>query len=183
MNQNFSRKIFGAATMMFLAGAMTASAAHHTQTFSEQALKDMRAISVNAEKNADLLKTITSNPMYSPELQRQQLNALKYEFNTMGKKVALLEAQHDALPAWQQRAVEEMKPALVDAAKNTDEAIRYFNANRTHLFSMTNREFSNNIATDAEKIAGVLSDSLRYNHARRVADSLDQKLSTGNSSN
>lgn len=183
MNQNFSSKIIGAATTLFLAGAMTASAAHKTETFSEHALKDMRAISAQAEKNADLLKTITSNPQYSAELQRQQLNALKEEFNSMGQKVALLEAQHDNLPAWQRRAVEDMKPMLVDAARSTNEAIRYFNANRTHLFSMTNREFSNSIANDAEKIAGVLSDSLRHANARHVAESLDQKLSSGNSSN
>jgi hypothetical protein len=87
---------------------------------------------------------------------------MKDEVNRMGRELTVLEAERDALPTWEQQAVDDTLPLLKDAAENTSSAIQYFNEGRTHLWTPAYRDYANRVYEDSRQITKSLKSDLKY---------------------
>lgn len=140
---------------------------HHTSTDeARKTLREIEVLAVDVEDQADQLGHISQDQNLSAYSHLTRLNAMKDEVNQMGRELAVLEAERDALPSWEQKAIDDTLPMLKDAAENTGSAIEYFNESRTHLWTPDFRGYANRVYEDSRQIAKSLKSDLRYDKVR-----------------
>lgn len=133
---------------------------------ARETLKDIETSALQAETQADQLRTIITNQNLSWESHLSELNALKQEVNSMGKEMASLENERESLAPWEQQAVDKVLPLLKDTATNTTNAILYLNDNKVHLWSSPDyRAEADRIRQDSEQISKTLKDYLKFSKA------------------
>jgi hypothetical protein len=74
---------------------------------ARQSLFEMRDSAVVAENNADELRMIVTRPDAIPESVSTRLKVLKSEVNKMGAEIKNLQVEREALPGWEQRAIDK----------------------------------------------------------------------------
>jgi len=133
---------------------------------ARKTLREMDVLASLVEDEADQLVHVSQDPNLSSYSHLTRLDAMKDELNEMGRNLAVLEAERDTLPSWEQQAVDDTLPLLKDAAKNTDNAIDYFNANRSHLWTPEYRGFASKVYDDSSQIAKSLKGYLTHDNGR-----------------
>jgi len=140
---------------------------HHTEASdARQTLRDIEGLAVDVEDQADQLVQFSQENNLSPQSHLMLLNEMKDEVNRMGRELSVLEAERDALPTWEQQAVDDTLPLLKDAAENTSSAIQYFNDDRTHLWTPAYRDYANRVYEDSGQIAKSLKSDLKEGKLR-----------------
>src|SRR5206468_4496840 len=129
--------LFGAVIAFALsvatAGARTAGKST-TAAQGERAIESLDDTAVAVETHADELWMLANDSEYSPESHALRLMALRNEINRMSREIKSLEAERDALPQWEQQAVDKTLPLLNDAAVNTERALEDFNQRKPNLW-------------------------------------------------
>jgi hypothetical protein len=148
---------------------------------SRQTLKDMRISALAVENEAAELTGIIAQPQSSPESTLSRLIVLKDEVNKMGKELSRLEAERQALPDWEQRAVDKTLPLLQATAANTQGVIEFYNDNRSHLWTAAGRGYADRIYDESKQIAATLHDYLKYDKLSRQEHRLSQDLAASTS--
>ena len=157
------------ATLITLGLSLGQAGARMHRTGNDDARKTLREIEVLAshvEDQADQLVHVSQNQNLSPYSHLARLDAMKDGVNQMGRDLAILEAERDTLPLWEQEAVDDTLPLLRDAAKNTESAIEYFNENRTRLWTPDYRSYASRVYDDSSGIAKSLKGYLKYDNVR-----------------
>jgi len=140
---------------------------HHTgNDDAEKTLQEIKALASSVEDQADQLLQISQNQNLSPYSHLTRLDAMKNGVNRMGRDLAVLEAERETLPPWEQEAVDDTLPLLRDAANNIDSAFEYFKENRTHLWTPDYRSYASRIYEDSGEIAKSLKGYLKDNNGR-----------------
>jgi hypothetical protein len=142
-------------------------------------LEDLKSNSVTLKSEADQFKMLTSEPLSDPDLYVPRLEALKAIINRMGRDLEMLEQEQDTLPSWQQDTIAETAPLLKVSASDAEQAIEYFDQNRTHLWtSVQYRQYAASLASASEKIEKTLSGHLTvaklHNEEQRANDKLER---------
>ena len=127
---------------------------------------------------ADQFTTVIRNLQLDPSSHLEQLIAIREDANQMGREIATVNAEHEALPQWEQQTIARTLPLLKDTAANAEKAIRFFNANRTHLWAGVDyRHYAEQICKDSEQMRKELGDNLELarlqNKERHVKGNLD----------
>jgi hypothetical protein len=128
---------------------------------AKRTLEDLQVSAASLENEADQLRMIVANPQLSPESHSHILMAMREEINRMGREIYNLDADREALPLWEQQAVNKALPLLKDTAANTENAIEYFNDNKDHLWAEAYRGYADRLWQDSEQMAKTLTNYLK----------------------
>jgi hypothetical protein len=149
---------------------------------ARQTLEDLRDSSAAIANEADQLGRFASDPRVSVESHSQRLMDIRDGINRMGREIAILDAEHEALPAWEQQAVLKALPLLKDCAANAESALEYLNTNKDHLWTEAYRSYTDRILQDSEHTSKTLASYLKLakleGQERHLEDSL--ATTTGN---
>ena len=142
-------------------------------------LEDLKQQAAVLESAADELKMFSADLYLDSDAQLPQLAALKTTINSMGSELRTLEAEQEALSAWEQQAIAQTLPILKDSAANTQSAIEYFNENRSHLWAGGEyRGYADRIWKDSELMKKELKTYVALAKLRveehRLGESLEQ---------
>jgi septal ring factor EnvC (AmiA/AmiB activator) len=160
-------------------GGSPAVAGRVTETQAKESLKEVEQAAATAADEADQLRQIIYSVTSSPETHSAQLEALKDEINQMGREISDLEAERESLTPWEQRAIDQTLPLLHDAAANTENAIEYFNNNKTHLWTEAYRGYADHVWQDSDQIAKSLKNYLKYAKVHDQERHLQESLRLG----
>ena len=137
-------------------------------------LKDIHHAAVIVEDQADELIAFSTNATISPDSHLDRLMVLKDELNKAGREISLLES--GSLAPWERQAIAKALPLLEDAATNTQNAIEYFNENKTHLWTREYHGYAEQIQRDSANAAKILKDYLNLAQARDREERMEQPL-------
>ena len=129
-----------------------------------QTLAHIESVARTASEHAQQYRLMVSQSTV-PVTAKQQLDGLQAAMNTMGKEVASLQANRSSLSQWQQAALDNIRPLLVEAAARTNGAIVQYN-NREHLWTPENRGRVQQVAQGTQRIASTIADYMMYQELR-----------------
>ncbi len=132
---------------------------------AQTALKQVQNAAASNEFEADQFKSAAAAGL-SAGSDLDSLTALRWQVNEMGKRIAALNDERDALNPIEQQALDTLLPLAQSVAANTTGAIAYFNENRDLRGTAPYRAFANNIYQNAKKIKATLDDSFKYEKLR-----------------
>jgi hypothetical protein len=135
------------------------------EMLAKKTLKQVQASAAAVADEADQLRMI-ANPAYSPDSHLATLTALKDDVNRMGQGISRLKVERESLATWEQMAVDQVLPLLQATAANTECAIEYFNANSPRFWTMTYRDYADQVWQDSEQISTTLKSDLKYDKLR-----------------
>ena len=159
--------------------AHAAGTTSHSITVGDEAKRTLQEIQTSAvavEDEADELRMIILRPESNPESSLFRLIFLKDEVNKMGKELSGLEAERQSLADWEQRAVDNTLPLLQATAADTQSAIEYYNANRSHLWMESSDGSADRIYEESKQIATTLRNYLKYDKLRNQEQRLNRDL-------
>lgn len=151
----------------------------NTFTISQEAqenLDSIRDASIAARNDADTLVRFIAQLGVSNDSYYGHLASLRTEINRIGSRMAALQAESPALPAWQQKAIAQTVPLLQDAAVNTDQAIQYFDEHKSTLWTPANRAYAKKIEQDSQKVVKILGDYLKLAKLNGEVQHVDNDL-------
>ncbi len=107
-----------------------------------------------------------------------KLNAIKEDVNKAGKLLTDLETEREYASAWQQKAIDEIRPLLREIADNTEAAIEYINQHQSEI--KLSQPPYNTYLSENYKVAGelatLITDYVDYGqhkaHFERLAEQL-----------
>jgi len=173
------RKRFTIASTLFVVltvSATKASAKSGQPAAGDQARETLKEIQQSASKaadEADSLRRIADR--YSLESQYAELMALRDNVNRMVRDVSSLQAESGMAP-WEKQATDKVEALLVDTAKDTQDAINYFNENKSNLWDQQYHGYVGGVYQGSERIAATLKDYLKYAKARDQQEQLQESL-------
>jgi hypothetical protein len=173
------RKRFTIASTLFVAltvSAAEASARSGQPAAGDQARETPNEIQRSASKaadEADSLRRIADR--FSVESQYDELMALRDNINRMVRDVSGLEAESGLAP-WEKQAADKVDALLFDTAKDTQDAINYFNENKADLWDGHYRGYVGGVYQGSDRIAATLKDYLKYAKARDQQEQLQERL-------
>ena len=142
-----------------------------------QTLQDLQASAAKLANDADQFKMMVNNPDLDSQSQEPRLAALREEINAMGREMHKLEAERDDLALWEKQAIDQTLPLLKDSAANTENAIKYFNDNRPHLWTSAEyRNYAGQVWKDSEQMAKDLKNNLELAKLRGEEQHLNNSL-------
>jgi len=126
----------------------------------QQIIVSLEHAAVNLDSEADQFKMVADGYHYGKESHGEDLMAMKEEINRMGREIATLEREQDALPGWEQQVVIKTLPLLKDAAASTESAIKYLNQN-SYLWTPEYRTYADRVCQDSEQMVKTLKAYLK----------------------
>ncbi|MEO8131900.1 MAG: hypothetical protein ABI822_32700 [Bryobacteraceae bacterium] len=160
--------------------AITLSTAQFARSESgiRQTLKDLDHQAQVVAEDADELSQLSWDTLNGPDAHLARLNAVKAEVNRMADEVNRLQAERTALAPWERGTLDMTLPLVNDAALQAGKAIRYFDANRSLLWTGKYREYTNDIHKDSQQIARTLGTYLKYERVSDEARHMKHMLGT-----
>lgn len=158
--------------------ARTTSTTSVAQT-AEETLKEVKGLAAVAEDEASHLELYSRDGSASYDLHLAPLWVLKADINRMEHDIATLEGERNSLAPWEAQAIDRVLPLLNNAATNTENATKYFNANRNYLWNPDYTKFAQSIRHDTDLVARTLKDYLKSEKDRAEEQKLELRLSTG----
>lgn len=139
--------------------------------------KLLRQISSNAlaaGRHAEELESYArAGQRFHQQTHAAQLTRMKHVINRMGSDFRQLqELRPSALP-WQQLVIDQLEPALIGLAGQTNEAIERLNQDRPRLMSQGYRDAVGNLNIYASRARNLVSVHLNYAEAREKLNRLD----------
>jgi len=142
-------------------------------------IQDLDARAAALAVAADQFTMIVRNTQLAPTSHLEQLIAIREDVNAMGREIATLNGEHEALPPWEQRTIARTLPLLKDAAANAEKAIEFFNANRVHLWAGAEyRHYADQICKDSEQMQKELAENLELARLQNKEHHLKGTLDT-----
>lgn len=177
-----ARSILWAMAIALLGGlslsAPTAKAQERAMQDSPQVtklLKEARTQAVRLQLEAEKLDA-HKNGGLSREWHSRQLNVTKDYVNDLGKTLDKLEARKAEASAWQQKAIEEMRPVLQQLADRTTQAISHLNDNPQQLRHPDYHEMLGDKSTLSDQLADMLDDHVKYGETKADLAELEAKV-------
>ena len=128
----------------------------YTWNFPKEAsgiLKDVRTDVSKVENQADRLRGFSMNTGIGWQSHASELSSIKAEINDLGAKLCRLEIIRTAVLPWQQQEIDRTAVLARGLANNTEQAIKYLNNNREHLWSPTYRLYADNLYNESGRLS------------------------------
>jgi len=93
----------------------------------------------------------------------------------MGKDISNLQTESGLAP-WEKQAVDKVQALLTETAKDAQDAINYFNENKTDLWDRQYRSYVGGVYQGSERIAATVKDYLKYAKAHEQEEQLQESL-------
>jgi len=138
-------------------GAPTAQS--YTWNFRQEAqelLDDVGAEAWQASFHADHLQNFPLQIDWQEHAI--ELNAIRVEVNDMGSKLCRLEAIRRVVAPWEQKAIDDAAPLIVEMSNEAQSAITFLNDNHNHLFNPAYHAYSEEIYQQSSKLSHQLSE-------------------------
>lgn len=129
---------------------------------AERTLKSVQDSASALQDDVDQLQNMIADPLqFGSDSQISYLERMRQKINKMGKQIRTLDSNLEALPPWQQQAITKVLPVLQNAAANTEKAIKYFNADKTYLWSSDYRHYTDVVGQDSREMSKTLGSYLQ----------------------
>jgi chromosome segregation ATPase len=138
-------------------------------------LKEARSEAVQLEREAERLESYKSGGI-SRESHRYQLAVTRDHVNELGKTLDKLEARKAEGSAWQQKAIEEMRPVLERLAVRTTQAIEHVNLNAMQHRHPDYHDVLTDKSELAQQLADLLNDHVKYGETKADLEELESKV-------
>jgi hypothetical protein len=124
---------------------------------ADQLLTQVRTQAYEVKKDSDGLATLSRFNQVDWQSNSESLNDIREDVNAMGKTLCRLNQIRSAVLPWQQQEIDRIRPALVELADSTGEAIKLFNAHEETVWAT---DFPQEI-TDIHNEASRIHDTVR----------------------
>lgn len=138
-------------------------------------LKEARTQAVRLQLEADKLDSHKNSDL-SREWHARQLNVTKDYVNDLGKTLDKLESRKAEASAWQQKAMQEMRPVLQQVAERTTQAISHLNDNPRQLRHPDYHEMLSDKSALSVQLADLLDDHVKYGETKADLAELEAKV-------
>ena len=138
-------------------GAPTAQS--YTWNFRQEAqalLDDVGAEAWQASYHADRLQNFSQQIDWQEHAD--ELNAIRTEVNDMGSKLCRLEVIRRVVAPWEQQAIDDAAPLIVEMSNEAQSAITFLNDNHNHLFNPAYHAYSEEMYQQSSKLSHELSE-------------------------
>lgn len=129
----------------------------HSVASAQDTYTDVKLLTAQAQDQAEKLSTSIAAANFAPAFARERLDSLRRDLNAIGESVDHLFAARQFLPTPEREALDKAIPALQDAARNTQAAIRDYNETAHASWFLKNRELVKQIQADTERAHNFLS--------------------------
>lgn len=130
---------------------------------------------VQAEDDAATLDTYTRSKI-SWTSHAVQLDLIREHINSLGKVDKDLADQRTMGSRWQQKAIDQIHPLLVEMASQLTATIKHLNDHPSQIYLPEYREYAHASYEVASRTAGLIRDFVNYDEAQSRAESLEAKL-------
>jgi hypothetical protein len=155
------------------------TAASYTWDFHKEASDLLNGLRVDARKArsaADQLRAFENEPEISWQSHADRLAQIKNEVNDMGAKLCRLEAIRSAALPWQQKAIDDVAPAVRLMADNVDDAILYLNAHQGNFWVPAYDLYVTNLSTQSGHLEGVVHNFEQYARLNKELSSAQKSI-------
>ena len=155
------------------------TAASSTWDFHKEASDLLNGLRADARKTrsvADELRMVAKEPGVDWVLHADRLTAIKETVNDMGAKLCRLEAIRSAALPWQQKAIDDVAPAVRLMADNAEDAILFLNQHLGNFWIPTYDKYVTNLSTQAGHLAGVVHNFEQYAHLKKELSSAQKSI-------
>jgi hypothetical protein len=140
---------------------------------ASQLLSQIRARARDIQTSIGSLDLIARSADTDWKMECEALNDVREHVNAMGKDLTRLEDIRSRAEAWQQVEIDRILPLAKQLASNTENAIRAFNANETHVWSTeVPRDFAT-IRKEAGQIRSSVARALEVSKLKGKVESLE----------
>lgn len=146
-------------------------------TQARQELKEIKDLAFSIEHDADELRLLASSTL-APQSHLAKLLALQDEVNAMGKEIVSLDGKRAEMTEGEREAVDRILPLIQRSASSTENAIKYFNANRGRLMNATYRNYASQVYDAAAQIHQIVKDRLKLDGLRSEERRIEERLNT-----
>jgi hypothetical protein len=134
-------------------------------------LDEVRLNSAQLEVDSEALMFMDRSPVWR-QAHAQELNVIRGHINEIGKLEQRMRDARDSGSAWQQKAVDEVRPLLQQMADNLTSAIEHYNRTRHVSHTGPYADYLQANADLASKLHAMVSDAVQYGKAKAAYDSL-----------
>jgi len=134
-------------------------------------LREVRLLTHDLSRDAATLETYRLNRM-SWQTHAHRLAVAKEHINSIGERLANLEAIRGSVEPWQREAIDSITPVAGQLAARTEAAIKYLNENQGRLFVPDYTEHLSAIAGHADQMQESISTHLDLASAQERMDKL-----------
>ncbi len=142
--------------------------ASSTWNFKQEAstlLQDIQYDAAQVQSQADELRMFARNPMVEWETHAFDLQQASQEIDDIGAKLCRLETIRTVVLPWEKTAIDRSNVLARTMAANTDQAIRFVNTNREHLWSPEYRTLATNLYNESRQLSDVIHN---YEHLAQL---------------
>jgi hypothetical protein len=115
----------------------------------------------DVSNNAFVMNHAINHEPDDSQFQSDELADIKAKVNTIGRELAVIEAERNSLPQWETAAADQVQPIMHNVAVESTQAIRTFNADQHALFADGYSAETNDISNDATKAAQLLRQDIQ----------------------
>jgi hypothetical protein len=174
---------FGALLVLAIVFAFWPKAISAQSTDSEEISKlliEAKGHAVEAEHDADTLDTYTKSEI-SWQSHSTQLAMIREHINALGKVDKNLMDLRGTGSPWQQKAIDQIHPLLVEMADLLRTTIRHLSENPSRIHMQAYRDYAHGNYEVASKITGMIRNYVEYDEAQSKIAALEAKLGTATS--
>jgi len=162
---------------VFVIGPKAVSAQSPDSEEISQLLIAAKSHAIEAEYDADTLDTYTKSKI-SWEGHANQLGLIREHINALGKVDKSLRDLRATGSPWQQKAIDQIHPLLVEMADLLRTTIRHFSENPKGIHMPVYRDYAHANYEVATRLAGMIRNYVEYDEAQSKIAALEAKLGT-----
>ncbi|HET9741168.1 MAG TPA: hypothetical protein VFQ00_00330 [Terriglobales bacterium] len=142
-------------------------------------LKEIRGLAGDLSQNAEVLTLSSGTRQLHWQTHATRLNQAKDSINEIGARLDQLKAIRSDAHPWQQQAIDRIHASSLQAARNTEAALQYLNANQGWLLAPEYRDSLDAIQSHAQNVRETARDFLDYGKTSDRLETLQQRLEVG----
>jgi hypothetical protein len=146
-------------------------------------LQQIQADALRVKDDADLLRALTREPFFVDwQADSGQLISILARVNDMDKMLSQLRANQSGVLPWQQKAIDGIRPTVVNLTNTAQAAIVSLNENQGQIYYSDVRGLAGDMYNQARLIGHVIEDFEKYANARHEAPQPKQTQGLKNNS-
>ncbi len=139
-------------------------------------LQQIQADAFKVRNEADQLESYNMNEEMDWRTHADRWEMMRDQINHMGQVLQQLEINKADLPPWERKAVDRIRPALLELADNTQSAIEFVNNNHEKLFAPSYSVYAVETRDEAHRIETSVENFEEYAQAKHEVHLLSRRL-------
>jgi hypothetical protein len=141
-------------------------------------LEEVRMEAAQLDVDAEALLFMDRSPLFR-QAHMQQLNTIRTHINEIGKLEQRMQEERASGSAWQQRALDQVRPLLQQMADNLTQAIEHYNRTRHASHIGPYADYLQANADLASRLRAMVNDAVQYAKAKSEFDARSAKMASG----